>query len=318
MVPVQPKCGGGISGLASTSGWSICILLQVAKGGCYTLPFFALLTCIYLSVHIYTLVYVCTKGQNMAENTGKFIAYYRVSTARQGESGLGLEAQQKAVADYLNGGEWELEEYVEIESGKSDKNRPQLSLAISACKKQKATLIIAKLDRLSRNVAFTAALMESGVEFLAVDNPHANKLMIHMLAAFAEHEREVISQRTKVALKIAKARGVQLGKHSAVLSKQNAEQAMQHAKGIASDVNLLRDTHRSLRKLTDAMNLKEVPTSREGSKWHVTSVRRLLGRLDSIVVPPNPTESRESDLSGMSTAEKVAYFRAELDKRKKR
>jgi DNA invertase Pin-like site-specific DNA recombinase len=250
----------------------------------------------------------------MAENTGKFIAYYRVSTARQGGSGLGLEAQQKAVADYLNGGEWELEEYVEIESGKSDKNRPQLSLAISACKKQKATLIIAKLDRLSRNVAFTAALMESGVEFLAVDNPHANKLMIHMLAAFAEHEREVISQRTKVALKIAKSRGVQLGKHSAVLSKQNAEQAMQHAKEIAPYVNPLRQIHRSLRKLTDAMNKLEVPTSREGSKWHVTSVRRLLSRLDPIVVPSNPTESTDNNALNMTNAEFREYAKSRLTK----
>jgi|TARA_B100001093_G_scaffold486097_1_gene521098 DNA invertase Pin-like site-specific DNA recombinase len=218
----------------------------------------------------------------MAEHNGKFIAYHRVSTARQGDSGLGLEAQQKAVADYLNGGDWEmLEEYVEVESGKSHKKRPQLASAISACKQHKATLIIAKLDRLSRNVAFVSALMESGVEFLAVDNPNANKLMVHMLAAFAEHERDQISQRTKVALAMAKKRGVQLGKHSAVLSKQNAEQAMRHARKVAPMVSELRKG-RSLRKLTDAMNSLEVPTPREGSKWHVTSVQRLLGRLDAI------------------------------------
>ena len=218
----------------------------------------------------------------MAEHNGKFIAYHRVSTARQGDSGLGLEAQQKAVADYLNGGDWEmLEEYVEVESGKSHKKRPQLASAISACKQHKATLIIAKLDRLSRNVAFVSALMESGVEFLAVDNPNANKLMVHMLAAFAEHERDQISQRTKVALAMAKKRGVQLGKHSAVLSKQNAEQAMRHARKVAPMVSELRKG-RSLRTLTDAMNSLEVPTPREGSKWHVTSVQRLLGRLDAI------------------------------------
>ena len=218
----------------------------------------------------------------MAEHNGKFIAYHRVSTARQGDSGLGLEAQQKAVADYLNGGDWEmLEEYIEVESGKSHKKRPQLASAISACKQHKATLIIAKLDRLSRNVAFVSALMESGVEFLAVDNPNANKLMVHMLAAFAEHERDQISQRTKVALAMAKKRGVRLGKHSAVLSKQNAEQAMRHARKVAPMVSELRKG-RSLRKLTDAMNSLEVPTPREGSKWHVTSVQRLLGRLDAI------------------------------------
>jgi DNA invertase Pin-like site-specific DNA recombinase len=178
----------------------------------------------------------------------------------QADSGLGLEAQQKIVADYLNGGDWEmLEEYVEVESGKSHKKRPQLASAIASCKKHKATLIIAKLDRLSRNVAFVSALMESGVEFLAVDNPNANKLMVHMLAAFAEHERDQISQRTKVALAMAKKRGVQLGKHSAVLSKQNAEQAMRHARKVAPMVSELRKG-RSLRKLTDAMNSLEVPT----------------------------------------------------------
>jgi DNA invertase Pin-like site-specific DNA recombinase len=105
--------------------------------------------------------------------------------------------------------------------------------------------------------------------------------MVHMLAAFAEHERDQISQRTKVALAMAKKRGVQLGKHSAVLSKQNAEQAMRHARKVAPMVSELRKG-RSLRKLTDAMNSLEVPTPREGSKWHVTSVQRLLGRLDAI------------------------------------
>ena len=219
----------------------------------------------------------------MPEHTGKFISYHRVSTTRQGESGLGLEAQQKAVADYLNGGDWELlEEYVETESGKSHKNRPELQKALAACKKHKATLIIAKLDRLARNVAFISKLMESGVEFLAVDNPHANKLMVHMLAAFAEHEREQISLRTKAALQAAKARGVQLGKHSSILSKQNKEHADKWARDIARYVTPLRQTHKSIRKLTDAMNAIEVPTQQEGSKWHPTSVRRLLMRLDQL------------------------------------
>jgi DNA invertase Pin-like site-specific DNA recombinase len=141
----------------------------------------------------------------------RFVAYYRVSTDRQGRSGLGLEAQQKAVMDYLNGGAWELVgEFIEVESGKRS-DRPELARAIDACRKHKARLVIAKLDRLSRNLAFVATLMESGVEFLAVDNPHANKLTIHILAAVAEHEREAISERTKAALAAAKARGKRLG-----------------------------------------------------------------------------------------------------------
>src|SRR5262245_51095130 len=142
---------------------------------------------------------------------GKFIAYFRVSTDKQGKSGLGLEAQRKAVLNYLDGGSWSLaQEFVEIESGKHNE-RPQLVAALAACKKNKAKLVIAKLDRLSRNLAFIATLMESGVEFIAVDNPHANKLTVHILAAVAQHERETISERTKAALAAAKARGTRLG-----------------------------------------------------------------------------------------------------------
>jgi len=140
----------------------------------------------------------------------KFIAYYRVSTERQGQSGLGLDAQRTAVLSHITGTSELIAEFTEIESGKKN-DRPQLAAALASCKKQKAKLIIAKLDRLARNVAFIANLMESGVEFIAADNPHANKLMLHMLAAFAEHEREQISKRTKDALAAAKARGTRLG-----------------------------------------------------------------------------------------------------------
>jgi DNA invertase Pin-like site-specific DNA recombinase len=146
---------------------------------------------------------------------GQFVAYYRVSTDRQGRSGLGLEAQREAVMRHLASHAGELRgEFCEIESGKRT-DRPQLASAIAAAKKAKATLIIAKLDRLARNVHFISGLMESGVDFVAADNPHANKLMVHLLAAFAEHEREQISQRTKDALAAAKARGARLGRNGA-------------------------------------------------------------------------------------------------------
>jgi DNA invertase Pin-like site-specific DNA recombinase len=148
---------------------------------------------------------------HMTAHRDKFVAYYRVSTDRQRKSGLGLEAQRKAVHDYLNGGTWSLVgDFTEIESGKRNK-RPELEKALAVCKRQKAKLVIAKLDRLSRNLAFIATLMDSGVEFVAVDNPHANKLTVHILAAVAQHEREMIAQRTKDALQAAKARGVVLG-----------------------------------------------------------------------------------------------------------
>ena len=126
----------------------------------------------------------------MSPHYGKFIAYYRVSTDRQGKSGLGLDAQRKAVEDYLNGGRWTLvNEFTEIESGKRN-DRPKLKEALAACKKQKAKLVIAKLDRLSRNLAFIATLMESGVEFVAVDNPHANKFHPHPCGRISARTRD--------------------------------------------------------------------------------------------------------------------------------
>jgi DNA invertase Pin-like site-specific DNA recombinase len=127
---------------------------------------------------------------------GRFVAYYRVSTDRQGRSGLGLEAQREAVRSYLDGGSWQLvEEVVEVESGKRN-DRPKLGEALKLCRLHGATLIIAKLDRLARNVAFVSNLMESGVDFVAVDFPQANRLTVHILAAVAEHEAAMISQRT--------------------------------------------------------------------------------------------------------------------------
>jgi DNA invertase Pin-like site-specific DNA recombinase len=143
--------------------------------------------------------------------TGRFIGYLRVSTSKQGSSGLGLEAQRESIHAYMNGGDWQLlQEFVEVESGKKD-DRTQLRLALEACKRKGAALVIAKLDRLSRDVAFIANLMKSGVDFVACDFPQANKLTIHLLAAVAEHEREMCSKRTKEALAAAKARGVKLG-----------------------------------------------------------------------------------------------------------
>ena len=140
----------------------------------------------------------------MAE--GRYIAYYRVSTAKQGKSGRGLEAQQAAVLTYLNGGSWTLlDAFIEVESGKRA-GRPELARALAACRLTDAMLVIAKLDRLTRNVAFLANLMESGEEFVACDNPHATRFTIHILAAVAEHEREAIAKRTKDALAAAKAR----------------------------------------------------------------------------------------------------------------
>jgi DNA invertase Pin-like site-specific DNA recombinase len=142
----------------------------------------------------------------------QFISYIRVSTKRQGESGLGLEAQQSAVASHINaqGGKL-VREYREIESGNRSNNRPAFNNALCHAKRCGATLLVAKLDRLARNVAFTSALMEAGVDFICCDNPHATRFTIHILAAVAEFESEQISIRTKAALAALKARGVKLG-----------------------------------------------------------------------------------------------------------
>ena len=216
----------------------------------------------------------------MAE--GNYIAYYRVSTDRQGRSGLGLEAQRSAVEHYLNGGDWQLvAEYTEVESGKSIKNRPQLQAALQHCRKAHATLVIAKLDRLGRNVAFIASLMDSKVDFVAVDNPHANRLMLHMLAAFAEHEREQISQRTKAALAAVKARGVQLGNPN--LEEWNSEQQAEAEAYAASLAPLIGEFEAegvtTLRAIRDALNARQVPTASGRGRWHTPTVRKLLKRI---------------------------------------
>jgi len=143
--------------------------------------------------------------------SSRLIAYSRVSTARQGASGLGLEAQRAAVHAYAAaGGHTIVAEYVEVESGKRA-DRPQLASALAAAKLHRATLVIAKLDRLARNVAFVANLLEGGVDFVACDSPFASRLTLHILAAMAEHEAAAISARTKAALAAAKARNVRLG-----------------------------------------------------------------------------------------------------------
>src|SRR3954468_16175723 len=146
----------------------------------------------------------------MNTSTGdRFICYFRVSTARQGRSGLGIEAQRQAVAAHLNGRK-PVAEFVEFESGtKNDRN--QLASALSACRVHRAVLLIAKLDRLARNVAFVSALMDAGVEFVACDFPQPTRLTIHILAAVGENETRMISERTRVALAAAKARGRALG-----------------------------------------------------------------------------------------------------------
>ena len=212
---------------------------------------------------------------------GIYVAYYRVSTDRQGKSGLGLEAQQKAVADYLNGGNWSLiAEFMEVETGKRN-DRPQLDRALAACRKYKAKLVIAKLDRLSRNLAFIAALMDAGVEFVAVDNPHANKLTLHILAAVAQHEREMISVRTRAALQASKARGTQLGRNGAEnLAPAYQIEAETRAKVFAPIFAECVDRGMSARAIARELEIRKVVTPKGGA-WHATTVLRIMKRLQT-------------------------------------
>lgn len=208
----------------------------------------------------------------------KYIAYYRVSTDKQGRSGLGLEAQRVAIEKYV-ADDLILDEYTEIESGKKVKNRPKLLEALIACKKCKATLIIAKLDRLARNVHFVSGLMESGVDFVAVDNPKADKLMIHMLAVFAEYERDLTSQRTKDALKAAKARGVILGKAGKVRAIENKQRADDFAKSMEPVLNEIMDRDIvTYSGMCNELNRMNVPTYKGYGKWHTANLCRLMKR----------------------------------------
>jgi DNA invertase Pin-like site-specific DNA recombinase len=214
---------------------------------------------------------------------GNFVAYYRVSTDQQGKSGLGLEAQRAAVESYLNGGSWKLVgEFTEIESGKNV-DRPQLAAALAACKKRKAKLVIAKLDRLSRNLAFIANLIESGTDFVAADNPHANKSMVQMMAVFAEMERDAISKRTREALAAAKARGVKLGnpRLAEAVAKANAasqEAAERFAANVVPIINQIQASGvSSLRGVARALTARGVKTAR-GGQWTARAVINALER----------------------------------------
>lgn len=222
---------------------------------------------------------------------GRFVSYLRVSTDRQGKSGLGLEAQRDAVAKHLNGGTWTLvAEYVEVESGKDD-NRPQLAKALAHCKLTGATLIVAKLDRLSRNQAFLMNVYEGtgegGVVFCdlpTIPPGPVGKFIVQQMAAVAELERGLISQRTKAALEVAKANGKQLGGYRGgpvvdgrLGAKANAEAADAFAASIAPMVRELSATGLSLASVAAALTERGIRTAR-GGQWTATAVSRLLAR----------------------------------------
>ena len=218
---------------------------------------------------------------------GRFIAYLRVSTKRQGESGLGLEAQRQAVAQYLNGGAWKLlGEFVEVESGKKSA-RVQLAAALDRCKLTGATLLVAKMDRLSRNLHFLTGLRDSGVKFLAVDNPEANSLSINIMASVAQYEGEAISARTKAALAVASARRKAAGEDSLGgkrpgqrINPQIGRDAIQRyaaefAARVRPTAQALRAEGLSLRQIAAKLTEDGVQTPRKKA-WSAVTVSALL------------------------------------------
>jgi|TARA_R110002020_G_scaffold360456_1_gene573104 DNA invertase Pin-like site-specific DNA recombinase len=216
----------------------------------------------------------------------RFVIYTRVSTASQGKSGLGLEAQLNYIEQYLANltGEYEvLDTFQDIESGKNSE-RPELNKAIKLAEKDKATLLVAKLDRLSRSVAFIAKLMEDkNVRFRVATMPDADEFQLHIYAALAQQERKFISERTKAALQQAKARGVKLGgarpeaqvRHEAVRAMAN-QNALRVSKFILDN----REAGKTYKYIADHLNELSIPTAR-GAKWYDTTVRRYDLRLAS-------------------------------------
>lgn len=201
----------------------------------------------------------------MSTNKKALVSYLRVSTRKQGASGLGLEAQRAAVAEYAEReGLKVVAEYVEVESGKKA-SRPELAKALSHCRAAKATLVVAKLDRLARNVAFLSSLMEAGLDFVALDNLHANRFTLHVLAAVAEQEARATSERTRAALAAAKKRGVKLGSsrpgHWRGLEAKRAAGSRRGVKRAAELRTEAARTHNSL-AVAEALRLR-----REGMSW---------------------------------------------------
>ena len=225
----------------------------------------------------------------MAPHTGKFVAYYRVSTDKQGRSGLGLEAQQELVRNYLNGGRWSvIGEFTEIESGtrKRLKNRPMLKAALELARKQKATLVVAKLDRLARDVQFISTLLNGQVKFICADMPEADRTFLQMVSVFAEYEAKRISERTTEALAALKRQGKKLGSPSPEIGsaegvkvlKANADAYAERVGPIVRDI-IRKTGSGTLREIAAALTARGVETPRGNTDWRASQVSNLLKRI---------------------------------------
>jgi len=210
----------------------------------------------------------------------KAIAYYRVSTSKQGKSGLGLEAQKNVVEQYCkSNGLVLLTDVVEVRSTR--KHREGLYQALELCRQHKAILIVARLDRLGRDVEQIARIVKTNVKIIVTDNPNANRFTIHILAAVAEEQRQRISDNTKEALGAAKKRGVELGKNGKTLSVVNKQAAKDFANKLFPVLTRLRNRGIiTVRAVSQELNRKGVPTFRSGARWHPSTVSILMNRLN--------------------------------------
>ena len=223
------------------------------------------------------------------ENDIQYVAYLRVSTQKQGYSGLGVEAQQQLIRNYLSD-KIPIAEYIEVESGrKTDKGRPKLKEALEVCRKTGGTLIVAKIDRLARNLAFLSQLLESDVDIVFCDFPQANKMVLHILAAISQYEAELIATRTKQALAAKKAKGCTLGNpehligkldeaiaKSVETNKRKAEENPNN-KRAAAMLKVLAKEGRTLQEMADYLNEQGFTTSK-GYRFSRSSVHVLLKR----------------------------------------
>lgn len=232
--------------------------------------------------------------------TGKFVAYYRVSTTKQGINGLGMDAQRDAVARYLNGGDWKLiAEFAEVESGKRN-NRQEMERAIGLCRNEGATLLIAKLDRLARNAAFLLNLRDSGVDFIATDMPHADRFTVGIMALVAKKERDMISQRTRDGLAAAKRRGIKLGNPRPaqalkIAQTANLARANAYAKSLRPVIQEIRAAHvTTLGKIAQCLNSRGFKTPNHKA-FKAQSVKNLLERIAVAAAVPQPDLNGRED-----------------------
>ena len=225
----------------------------------------------------------------MSPHTGKFVAYYRVSTDKQGRSGLGLAAQRDLVQTFLNGGKWSIiGEFTEVESGtrKRLKDRPSLQAALELARKNKATLIVAKLDRLARDVQFISTLLNGKVNILCADMPEANHLTLHIYSAMAQHEAKLISERTSAALQALKRQGKVLGSPTPEIGSvagikvivQKADDYANRIEPILNDITK-KTGAKTLRDIADVLTARGIATPRGNTTWHPSQVSNLLRRM---------------------------------------